>query len=187
MFDTRAAIPIISSIFIQQYSLPTINQDIPLRINGTDGCAMPGEGEAFTYSLMLEYKQHFTRETFEVIALDGEIDMILPYWWMVQHQPNTFWGRPKVIVLDPEFCKGHYTKAAAQECSLSLDKEILHNYDATIISYITSITRDMAEIDPATIIPEKVQQYCKVLGKELADKLLDHKPYNHAIDLKLGE
>jgi hypothetical protein len=48
--------PIISSTFIQQYSLPTINQDIPLWINGADGCIMPGAGEAFTYTLMLEHK-----------------------------------------------------------------------------------------------------------------------------------
>jgi hypothetical protein len=43
------------------------------------------------------------------------------------------------------------------------------------------------EVHPATIIPEKFQQYCKVLGKVLADKLPDHKPYDHAIDLKVGE
>jgi hypothetical protein len=90
-------------------------------------------------------------------------------------------------VLDSEFCKKHYTKAAAQEFSISLDKEILHNYDATVIGYIGSITKDMAEVDPATIIPEKFQQYCKVLGKVLADKLPDHKPYDYAINLKPGE
>jgi hypothetical protein len=56
MFDTRVAIPINSSTFIQQYNLPTINRDIPLRNNGANGCAMPGAGEAFTHSLMLEYK-----------------------------------------------------------------------------------------------------------------------------------
>jgi hypothetical protein len=148
---------------------------------------MPGAGEAFTYSLMLEYKQHFTRETFEVMPLDGEMDVILPCWWMAKHQPNTFWGKPEDIVLDSEFCKKHCTKAVAQEFSLSLDREILHNYDDTIIGYVTSITKDTAEIDPATIIPEKFQQYYKVLGKQLADKLPAHKPYDHAIDLKPGE
>jgi hypothetical protein len=70
MFYTRAAIPIISSTFIKQHNLPTINQDIPLRINGADGCAMPGAREAFTHSLMLEYKWHFMRETFEVMPLE---------------------------------------------------------------------------------------------------------------------
>jgi hypothetical protein len=56
-----------------------------------------------------------------------------------------------------------------------------------VIGYIASITTDTAEVDPTTIIPQKFQQYCKVLGKELADKLPDHKPYDHAIDLKEGE
>jgi hypothetical protein len=62
---------------------------------------------------MLEYKQHFTRETFEVIPLDGEIDMILPYWWIVKYQPNKFWQKPEDIVLNSEFYKKHYTKVAA--------------------------------------------------------------------------
>jgi hypothetical protein len=68
-----------------------------------------------------------------------------------------------------------------------LDKEILYYYDATIIGYIASITKNIAKINPATIIPEKFQQYCKVLGKELADKVPDHKPYNHAINLTPGK
>jgi hypothetical protein len=56
MFNTGAAIPIISSTFIQQNGLHTINRDIPLWINGADCCAMPGAGEAFTHSPMLKYK-----------------------------------------------------------------------------------------------------------------------------------
>jgi hypothetical protein len=119
---------------------------------------MPGAGEAFTHSLMLEYKRYFTRETFEVMPLDGETDIILPCWWMVKHQPSKFWGKPEEIVLDSKFCPQHCSKAAAQEFSLSLDQEILYNYDTTIICYVTSITKDTAEVDPATIIPEQFQQ-----------------------------
>jgi hypothetical protein len=68
-----------------------------------------------------------------------------------------------------------------------MDKDILHHYDATIIGYIASVNPDPAEVDPTTIVPAKFQQYVKVLGKELADKLPDHKPYDYAIDLKDGE
>jgi hypothetical protein len=68
-----------------------------------------------------------------------------------------------------------------------MDKDILHHYDATIIGYVASVNPDTAEVDPATIVPEKFKQYVKGLGKELADKLPDHKPYDHAIDPKDGE
>jgi hypothetical protein len=121
------------------------------------------------------------------MPLEGETDIILPCWWMAKHQPSKFWGRPEEIVLDSKFCKQYCTKAAAQEISLTLDREVLHNYNTTVIGYVASITTDTAEVDPATIILQKFQQYCKVLGKELADKLPDHKPYDHAIDLKEGE
>jgi hypothetical protein len=68
-----------------------------------------------------------------------------------------------------------------------MDKDIPHHYDAIVIGYITSVKPDMAEVNPTTIILEIFQQYVKVLGKELADKLPDHKPYDHAIDLKDGK
>jgi hypothetical protein len=137
MFDTGAAIPIISSKFIAEHNLPMITHNRPLRINGADGCPLSGAGEAFTQSLLLRYKQQYTRETFEVMPLESETDIILPCWWMAKHQPNSFWGKPEEITLDSEFCKHNCTRAAAQEFSLTMDKDILHHYDATVIGYVT--------------------------------------------------
>jgi hypothetical protein len=187
MFDTGVAIPIISSKFMAEYNLPMITHNIPLRINGVDSCPLLGAGEAFTHSLLRQYKQYYMRETFEVMPLEAEIDIILPCWWMAKHQPNRFWGKPQEITLDSEFCRHNCTRAAAKKFSLTMDKDILHHYDATVISYVTSVNPDPAEVDPMTIVPETFQQYVKVLGKELTDKLPDYKLYNHAIDLKDGE
>jgi hypothetical protein len=98
------------------------------------------------------------------MPLESETDIILPCWWMAKQQPNKFWGKPEDITLDSEFCKQHCTKAAAQEFSLTMDKDILHHYDATVIGYVTSVNPNTAEVDPATIVPETFQQYVKVLG-----------------------
>jgi hypothetical protein len=106
---------------------------------------------------------------------------------MAKHQPNRFWGIPQEIILDSKFCKHNCTRAAAREFSLTMDRDILHHYDAAVIGYVTSVNPDPTEVDPTTIVPEKFKQYVKVLGKELADKLPDHKPYDHAIDLKDGK
>jgi hypothetical protein len=187
IFDTGVAIPIISSKFITEHNLPMITHNRPLRINGADGCPLSGVGEAFTHSLLLQYKQHYMRETFEVMPLELEMDIILPYWWMAKHQPNRFWGKPEEITLDSEFCRHNCTRAAIQEFSLTMDKDILYYYNAMVISYIALVNPDLAEIDLTTIILEKFQQYINVLSKELTDKLPNHKPYNHAIDLKDSE
>jgi hypothetical protein len=56
MFDNSAAIPISSSKFIMERNLPIITHDVPLRINGAHGCPLSGAGEAFTHSLMHQYK-----------------------------------------------------------------------------------------------------------------------------------
>jgi hypothetical protein len=106
---------------------------------------------------------------------------------MAKHQPNKFWGKPQEIILDSKFCRYNCTRAATQESSLTMDKDILHHYNATVIGYITSVNPDLTEVDPITIIPETFQQYIKVLGKELANKLPNYKPYDHAMDLKDGE
>jgi hypothetical protein len=68
-----------------------------------------------------------------------------------------------------------------------MHKDMLNHYDATVIRYVTSVKPDPLQGDPTTIVPEKFQQYVKVLGKELTDKLPDYKPYDHVIDLKDGE
>jgi hypothetical protein len=112
MFNTGAAIPIISSKFMAEYNLPMITYDRLLRINGADGCPLSGAGEAFTHSLLLRYKQHYTRETFEIMPLESETDIILPCWWMAKHQPNRFWGKPQEITSDSEFCKYNCTRVA---------------------------------------------------------------------------
>jgi hypothetical protein len=57
-----------------------------------------------------------------------------------------------------------------------MDKDILYHYDAIVISYVTLVNPDPAEVDPTTIVLEIFQQYIKVVGMELADKLPDHKP-----------
>jgi hypothetical protein len=90
MFDTGTAAPIISSKFIAEHNLPIITRDIPLRINRANGRPLSAVGEAFTHSLLLRYKQHYTREIFEVMPLESEMDIILPCWWMAKHQPNKF-------------------------------------------------------------------------------------------------
>jgi hypothetical protein len=77
MFNTGRAIPIISSKFIVEHNLPMITHNRTLRINGADWCVLSGAGEAFTYSLLLQYKQYYTRETFEVGPLESEMDIIL--------------------------------------------------------------------------------------------------------------
>jgi hypothetical protein len=112
MFNTSTAIPIISSKFIAEYSLPIITCNRLLRINGVDGCPLSGAGEAFIHSLLLRYKQHYMRETFEVMPLESETDIILPCWWMAKYQPNRFWGKPQEIILDSKFCKHNCTRAA---------------------------------------------------------------------------
>jgi hypothetical protein len=113
MFDTGTAIPIISSTFIAEHGLPIITCDRLLRINGADGYPLSGAGEAFTHSLLLWYKQHYMRETVEVMPLELETDIILPCWCMAKHQPNKFWGKPQEITLDSEFCKHNCTRSAA--------------------------------------------------------------------------
>ncbi|KAK4221856.1 hypothetical protein QBC38DRAFT_347285, partial [Podospora fimiseda] len=45
-------------------------------------------------------ENHCTRLSFELTDMDEECDIILPQWWMTQHQPSNLFGRPEEIAFD---------------------------------------------------------------------------------------
>jgi transposase InsO family protein len=65
---------------------------------------------------------------------------------------------------------------------LQLDQTVLQHPEAQIIGYISAVSND-----PCALVPEQFRQFLDVMGKEIADALPEHRPYDHAIQLKEGE
>jgi hypothetical protein len=70
---------------------------------------------------------------------------------------------------------------------LRIDKRILMHPEASIIGHISIATTKEELSDILEQVPKRFRKWINIMTKEAADKLPEHKPYNHAIDLKEGE
>jgi hypothetical protein len=84
-------------------------------------------------------------------------------------------------------CTEKCTKAQASAFPLRIDKRILTHLEASIIGHISTATTKEELSDALEQVPEKFRKWINIMTKEAADKLPEHKPYDHAIDLKEGE
>jgi hypothetical protein len=65
-----------------------------------------------------------------------------------------------------------------------MDSNILDPLEAMVIESI-SIKED--NIDPIGLLPATFRKWANIMMKEAAEKLPEHKPYDHAIDIKDDE
>jgi hypothetical protein len=117
-----------------------IKRDTPLQILNFSNEVVIGVGEFFTVPFILQHKEYFAAESFEVTPLDSDCDVILPYWWMVKHQPCNMWAERSNISFTTPYYTEKYTKAGASTFSLKIDKRVLSHPEAAIIDHISVAT-----------------------------------------------
>jgi len=74
------------------------------------------------------------------------------------------------------------TKYKARQYTLTWDKSVAIDPNAQIIGYVAAANKD-----PLKAVPMKFHQYLGIMGKEAADALPEHHPYDCKINLKEGE
>jgi hypothetical protein len=187
LLDTGSTAVLLDKDFVLKHKIPMIKRDTPLQIQNFSNEVVPRAGELFTVPFMLQYKKHVAAESFEVAPLDSDCDIILPYWWMAKHQPYNMWAEWGNISFTTLRYTEKCTRAHASAFPLRIDKRILTHLEASVIGHISmAITKD--ELSEALKqVPEKFRKWINIMTKEAADRLLEHKPYDHAIDLKEGE
>ena len=80
-------------------------------------------------------------------------------------------------------CLSNCTKFETAEFSLSWDDSILQNTEARTIGYVSAIEGG----NPLDLVPSEFRQHLEIMGKEIAEKLPEHRPYDCKIELKEGE
>jgi hypothetical protein len=75
---------------------------------------------------------------------------------------------------------------------LELNEEVLDHSEAMVIGYlglnlVVSSTRQHGPEDPFILAPDRWKPFVDIMSKEAADRLPEHAPYDHAIDIKEGE
>jgi len=87
LLDTGCSVPLISERTAKRLQLRLFKHEERRLIENFTGETVKGAGEFYTNPLMLQHRRHFTQEVMEVAPMDKEIDIFLPFWWIMKHPP----------------------------------------------------------------------------------------------------
>jgi len=114
--------------------------------------------------------------------MDAEIDVFLQFEWISSYPPQGTWTLEEVR-FNSWRCLEDCTKFQTRQFSLSWDDSVAVNAEARIIGYAAAETENE---DPLKQVPMEFRQYLGIRGKEAADQLPEHRPYDCKIELKEG-
>jgi transposase InsO family protein len=184
LLDTGCTTPLISNTFVDKTNVPCLRHEHGVVIRNFSGDIVQGAGNRYTKPMLLQHRKHYTREIFEVAPLEPGVDVFLPFWWISKHTPQGAWDSSELRFSTSQ-CLTNCTKTAVTEFPLHLDETILQDPEARLIGYVSAVelTRD----DPLEQVPGEFRQFLPIMGKEAAEALPDHAPYDMRIELKGGE
>jgi len=153
----------------------------PHSIENYTGERVKGAGQFHTEPMLLQHRKHYSKERFEISPMEPGIDAFLPFDWITTHPPQGAWTNQE-IRFNSARCLASCTRFETGEFSLVWDEEVARNPQAQIIGYVSAVDKDARER-----VPMEFRQYLGIMGKEAADTLPQHRPYNCKINLKQGE
>jgi len=112
--------------------------------------------------------------------MEEGIDIFLSFSWVEDHPPQGTWSTEEIRFNSHE-CLKKCTQYEMVEFSLSWDESILSDPTARTIGHVSVVNND-----PLGNVPMEFRQYLGIMGKEAADVLPDHHPYDCKIELKDG-
>ena len=170
LLDPGASVPVISQALVRKLHIPTVTRKKPRALQTFDAQTNPLSGKEFSTDLILQHNQHFSKVSCEISPLEKECDIILPHWWLQQHPPSLFFTQdPSEMQFNDEQCR--------LECT---QEKVMQNRP------VIAGTRESLQ-EAHSRVPEKYQEYIPIMSKEAADRLPDHKPWDHTIDLMEGK
>lgn len=108
LLDPGASVALLSKTFVKEHSVPKIKRNIHITVYDLEKRVVPDAGGAYTQPLVLRHQDHFTKETFEIAALDERIDAVLPLEWIEKHELVGL--RSGQVYFGSTFCMQNCTK-----------------------------------------------------------------------------
>jgi len=179
LLDTGCSVALINERTVEKRGIKTKCHQHPRGIENYTGEKVEGDGQYYTKPLLLQHRGHYSWEKFEVTPMDPEIDIFLPFSWISKHPPQGAWTMEEVR-FNSQRCLNECTKFEQSAFSLTWDESVSLDPDAQTIGYVAAITPE------APNVPLEFREYLNIMGKEAADALPEHKPYDCKIDLQEG-
>jgi len=181
LLDTGCSIPLLNWKTAGKLGVELEKHDPPLPIENFTGQTVEGAGQYYTKPLFLRHRRHVTRERFEVSPMEEGIDIFLPFWWIAKHPPQGAWQDVEIRFNSAE-CLEKCTKYEQTDFSLTWDDTVAADPSVRTIGYVVAVE----EGDPLGKVPIEFRQYLGIMGKEAAEALPDHRPYDCQINLQEG-
>jgi len=89
--NTGCSLPLISTRITERLDIPRICRREVAPLLNCSGEEVKGAGVQYTEPPMLQHRKHYSWEVFEVVPLEPEIDLFLPFWWIAKHPPQGAW------------------------------------------------------------------------------------------------
>jgi hypothetical protein len=187
LLNTGCSVPLISRTFVDKWNIPCLEHENTIPIENFTGEIVAGAVEKYTRPMLLRHSKHYSRKVFEVAPIEVKVDAVLPFWCISKHGSQGTWDLPELRFSSP-YCLEYCSKSAASEFALDLNETIILNPKARIIGYVSAADIPAVDkSDPLERVPGEFRQFLRIMGKEAANGLPDHAPYDMKIDLKEGE
>ena len=181
LLDTGCSIPLINQGTAKRLRLPLLEHESAIRIENFAGQEVKGAGKYYTEPLLLQHRHHISRETFEISPMEPEIDLFLPFWWITEHPPQGAWKSTEIRFNSPS-CLEKCTQLGTAGFSLTWDEAVSLDPAARVIGHVSAASEE----DPLNTVPSEFRQFLGIMGKEAAEALPKHQPYDCKIQLKDG-
>lgn len=188
LVDSGASCFTVSERMVEKYRIPTVRRRKPIQMVNFEGVSVSTAGQQYTFPLTIRLGDHFDKATFEVSPMEDSCDLILPWWYLVKHQPSGLWDGD--IKFDSPHCRSHCTKTKSEEFTIEYDAAILKmGLDPHEIGIIGMVRPDgeALALDWTEMVPKRYQEFSRVFSPEAAAELPEHRSFDHAIDIKEGE
>jgi len=181
LLDTGCSIALLNNQTVEKLGIPKKEERQAHSIESYTRESVKGAGQFYTEPLLLQYRKHYSKEKFEISPMEKDIDAFLPFDWITAHPPQEIW-MDEEIGFNSTGCMRKCTRYETGPFSLTWDESITTDSSARIIGYVLAA----AEEDPLKSIPMEFRQYLGIMGKEVADALPEHRPYDCKINLQEG-
>ena len=186
LLDTGSTVPLLSLAMVEQHEIPIAERETKRTIQDYARQEVPGVGEFFTSPILLQHRHHYSRVSFEVAPLAGDYDIIIPRWWLAKHKCDLLASNGRIKFTSGE-CQRKCTREAKEmKFSLEWDTTIFSNPEAGILGMVAAAPADDDLKAAINKVPEVYSEFKPIMTAEMAEVLLEHSVYDHAIDLKEG-
>src|SRR6266550_2361128 len=206
LLDSGCSGPMLNQTFVQEHAVPWIQRESPITVNTADGRPMESAGVKYTERIVLRIGPHREELAWEISRLEEGVAGYLPISWLQCHNPDIHWDTGKLFWRS-EYCKTHCLPMSMKDATESFvnmlqegkywmssfcrrtqaeaeDRRLAEANDYRICADVVWHNQEGGDV--AEDLPEQYREYASVFSEEEINKLPEHSPWDHEINLIEG-